>query len=431
MPLELQRLMRFEPPEYIRSSSRRRRSLLCGMFVFLTLIFLMASVSAWNYFDISFGLPSPSSALSESSSPFAVYLSPPEGRIEWSFDTEEAVDVPPVAHGGLAFIMAGRRIDTGRIIALDMDSGRPVWTYRLNGVSDFPVTLAGNFLYAVTRDGRVIALESQSGREVWSYTTGDLLLGRPVVRDGALFAASNGIHALDALTGEPLWVHRTEGGRTTSPLAYSQGIIAVLSEGIHLNLIDAVKGKRRLTTRLWFGGAGMPMILEDTVVLSGDRGRIQAVNLYARDIPMEKALRFWWTKLWLYKSAPRPPDPVGYLWHHRGLGGLSSHIAATGDGRLFLVARHPDHSATLMGIDANTGDALWRFQSRGPFAEGATLAGATLVAGVRAGTVFGMNAASGKIDWQLALGFRVSGVTVAAEDALLVASEEGAVHKIR
>ena len=424
--------MRFEPAESLNlSSSSVRRVLLYALSAFLGGIVVVASVSAWNYFDITLRQASPVSAITESRAEVSSDFKKPLGDIEWSFDTEEAIDVPPIARGGLAFIVAGRRIDTGRIIALDISSGQPVWTYRLDGVSDYPVTLAGDSLYAVTRDGRVVALESQSGQEVWSYTTGDLLLGRPIVRDGVLFAASDGIHALDALTGEPLWIHQTEGSRTTSPLAYSQGIIAVLSEGTHLNLIDAVKGKRRLTTRFWFGGTDMPVIFEDRVIVSGDRGSIQTVNLHARDIPMEKALRFWWTKLWLYKSAPRPPDPVGYSWHHRGVGGLSAHVVASGDGRLFLTAKHPDHSARVIAIDAEYGDVLWQFQSQTLVAEGVTLAGDTLVVGTHAGEVYGLNAESGEITWNLPLDFRVSAVTVTPGDALLVASETGTVHKVR
>ena len=236
------------------------------------------------------------------------------------------------------------------IIALDTTTGQPAWTYTLHGVSDYRPTVAGSFLYAVTRDGRTIALDRQTGQELWIHSSKDILLGSPVVRDGVLYVASDGIHALDAVTGELLWIHETEGGRAISPLTYSGGIIAVLSEGGHLNLIDAAKGKRRLTARLWFGGAGAPFVLGDTVILSGDRGSIQAVDLYARDIPMEKAVRFWWTKLWLYKSAPRPPDPVGYTWHHRGIGGLSARILAADEDRLYLVTRNADQSGSVMQL---------------------------------------------------------------------------------
>lgn len=424
--------MDFQLPQHASPFRRRKRWLsVISISAFSAILLLIAFVSAWNYFDISFNVPSPTSALNESRSQAATLAAPPSGETEWSFNIGEPIAASPVAHGGLAFIVAGRRSDTGRIIALDMASGMPRWTYTLSGVSDFPPAIAGDLLYTVVRDGRIVALDRRSGQEKWTYMTGDLLLGTPVVRDGALFAASDGIHALDALTGELLWIHETERGRTITPLAYSEGIIAVLSEGNHLNLIDAMKGKRRLTARLWFGGADAPVISDDAVVVSGDRGSIQTVRLHARDIPLEKALRFWWGKLWLYKSAPRPPDPVGFSWHNRGIGGLSARTVADGDGRLFLVARYPDHSAEIVAVDASDGDALWQFQSQTIVAEGVTLAGDTLVAGTQAGEVYGLDAETGEITWQVAMGFGVSAITVAPGDALLAASTAGVVHRFR
>ena len=251
------------------------------------------------------------------------------------------------------------------------------------------------------------------------------------MRDGVLYVATDGIHALDADTGELLWVHDTEGGRAISPLTYGEGIIAVLSEGGHLNLVDAVKGKRRLTGRLWFGGGGTPAILGDTVVLSGDRGSVQVVDLHARDIPMEKALRFWWTKLWVYKSAPRPPDPVGYRWHHRGVGGLSARVVAAGGDRLYLVTGNADHSGSVVALNAVFGDIDWKFQSPSPISETAVLGRGALAVGNQAGVLLGLDTSTGKEVWKFNLSFPVRSVTSAADDALLVTSADGSVHLIR
>lgn len=356
---------------------------------------------------------------------------PPSVEVVWSYDTGEAIAVPPVLHGTSAFITAGLQAETGRIIALDTATGQPLWTYRLHGISDYLVTVAGDLLYINTRDGRLIVLEHRTGKESWSYRTEDILHGSPVVQDGRLFLASSKIHALDTLTGQPLWIHEPEGGKAIGPITYSKGIIAVMSAGNHLNLIDAVKGKRRLTKRLWFGGIGTPFILGDRAFLSGDRGSVQAVELQARDIPMEKALRFWWNKLWLYKSAPRPPAPVGYSWFHRGIGGLSARVVAAEDDRLFLVARHPDYSATALAMDATSGEMLWRFNLSSLIAEGVASRGETLVLCTQAGEIYALEAASGEIVWQRDLGFPASTVTVVSENSLLVTSRSGEIHMIR
>ena len=424
--------MRFEPPEPTKSSRhRRRRFLPFVLFVFIALIILVASVSAYNYFDISFRTNHPSSTATQIETVVSPFASPPSGDVVWSYDIGETIAAPPVKHGNTVVITGGLQAETGRIIALDTDTGQPLWTYRLHGVSDYPVTLAGDLLYAGTRDGRLIVLDYRTGKETWSYKTEDILRGSPVVQDGRLFLASSQIHALDALTGQPLWTHEPEGGKAIGPIAYSEGIIAVMSAGNHLNLIDAAKGKRRLTKRLWFGGIGTPVIVGDKAFLSGDRGSVQAVELQARDIPMEKALRFWWNKLWLYKSAPRPPNPVGYDWYHRGIGGISARIATHDVSRLFLVARHPDHSATVVGMDATSGEVLWRFNSGALIAGGVAAVGEPLVFCTQAGEMYALDAASGEIAWQLDLGFPVSTIGVVSGDSLLVASQSGELFLVR
>ena len=438
--------MKYDPPGYAarfrRGNKRRKRRLLAISAASVAAISLLIGlVSAWNYFDFTLHVPSPTSAISEPPAQDPILSVAPSGGIVWSFDTGEPIAALPVIHGARVYVVAGRRIDTGRIIALDLDSGQPTWTYALDGVSDFPPAVGGELLYAVTRDGRVVALDRRSGQEKWTYNAKDFLLGTPAVRDGVLYAASDGIHALDALTGELLWIHQTESGRTTSPLAYSQGIIAVMSEGSHLNLIDAVKGKRRLTTGLWFGGIGAPVIFDDAVVVAGDRGIVQTVALRARDVPMEKALRFWWTKLWLYKSAPRPPAPVGYSWHHRGIGGLSADIVAAGDGRLFFIAKHADRRAEIVALDASGGHELWRFSAGAPISESAALSGhnltagaltsGALIVGARDGWLRGLDAASGEGVWSLSMDFPVSAISVTEENSMLIASEDGVLHKVR
>ena len=424
--------MRFEPPQPTDSIRRRHRRLLpFVLFAFIALIILIASVSAYNYFDISIRANHPSSTTAQTETVAPPFVAPPSGEVAWSYDTGEAIAVPPVVHGNLAFVTAGLQAETGRLIALDTATGQPLWTYRLHGVSDHPVTVAGNLLYAGTRDGRLIVLEHRTGKESWSYKTEDILHGSPAVQEGRLFLASSKIHALDALTGKPLWTHEPEGGKAIGPIAHSMGIVAVMSAGNHLNLIDAIKGKRRLTKRLWFGGIGTPVILGNLVYLSGDRGSVQAVELQARDIPMEKALRFWWNKLWLYKSAPRPPAPIGYSWFHRGIGGLTAHIVAHDDHRLFLVARHPDHSASVVAMDAASEEVLWRFNSGVLIAEGVASVGETLVICTQAGEMYALDAASGAIVWQRDLEILVTTISLVSEDSLLVTSESGEISLVR
>ena len=422
--------LRFTPHEDAPARRRSpRRILLPTILTLLGFAVLICSVSAWNYYDITLQRISPTSDLSESPYEATGLSRIPNGKTKWRFHAGEPIAAAVVEREAV-YIVSGRRAETGRITALRPPDTTPHWTFELSGVSDYPPAVAGDLLYAVTRDGRVIALQRDTGQVQWTYEANEILLGKPVVQDGVLYMASDGIHALDALSGELLWIHDTEGGRAISPLAHSQGTIAVLSEGNHLNLIDAVKGKRRFTNRLWFGGGGAPVILGDTVVVAGDGGSIQTVNLFARDIPMEKALRFWWTRAWVYKSAPRPPPPVGYLWHHRGIGGVSTNVVTAANDRLYLLASHQDHSSSVTAMDANMGEILWEYSSETQIAKAAVLSPRGLLIGDSDGAILVLDGETGRASAALTTGFPVSGLARASEGALLVTSEAGDIHLI-
>ena len=211
--------MRFEAPELGASGRSRRRWIpLLGLSSLCGLLAVIGFLSVWNYFDITLRQVTPSTRLTESADGTTLWVQP-SGRIDLLFQSEEAIAALPAVHDGTAYIVSGRRTETGRITALDLATELTAWTFILNGVSDYRPTVAEDFLYAVTRDGRTIALDRHTGQEQWIHNSKDILLGSPVVRDGVLYVATDGIHALDASTGELLWIHETEGGRAISPLA--------------------------------------------------------------------------------------------------------------------------------------------------------------------------------------------------------------------
>ena len=211
----------------------------------------------------------------------------------------------------------------------------------------------------------------------------------------------------------------------------SQGTIAVLSSGNHLVLVDAQKGKRRYTARLWFGPAGRPAIIDGLVVVSGDHGRLQAFELDVRDVPTWKALRYWWVRLWSWGMAPRPPDPLGFSWHHRGIGGLSARIVDTDQDRLFLALRESDHTGGVAAVNGGSGEVVWQFNTDSLVAEWTALAGDVLIVGTAGGLVYGIDVSSSRVGWKLPVGEPVAAVSVDDQGALLVATSSGKLYKLR
>jgi len=111
------------------------------------------------------------------------------GREKWRFTTDGPVRFAPVAWRDRLFVAS----DDGRLYCLDAGSGRPVWTFR---AVPSPRKVLGN--------GRLISL--------WPVR------GGPAVADGRVYFAAGVwpfegifIYALDAATGDVVWVNDRTG----------------------------------------------------------------------------------------------------------------------------------------------------------------------------------------------------------------------------
>lgn len=109
----------------------------------------------------------------------------------------------PVVADGRVYAAAVR----GGVRALDLQSGRTLWTYdtdaRLSGGPG-----AGEGLVVVGGlEGEVIALDAATGAEKWTQRVSNEVIAAPVVGQGLVFVRSNDgrVTALDAATGERRW----------------------------------------------------------------------------------------------------------------------------------------------------------------------------------------------------------------------------------
>ena len=139
-------------------------------------------------------------------------------RPAWSFDTG-ALDLQgtPLVIGGLMYVTAA-----SRIVALEPETGRPVWTFEAPG----PVSRRGVAywpggggvpprLYSGAGDGRMVAVEAQTGRLVTSFGEGGFVDLKASVRgnaDGRLMLVTPPVVYRDVIvTGGT----NTEGGPST------------------------------------------------------------------------------------------------------------------------------------------------------------------------------------------------------------------------
>ena len=145
--------------------------------------------------------------------------------------------------------------------------------------------IAGERVFAATRDGRVRAFDARTGESIWDTDTDSPLSGGPGVGDGlVLLGSSDGeVLALGETDGEIRWRARVSSEVLSSP--ESQGGIAVVrtidgklfglssDDGTRLWVYD------RTTPVLTLRGTSSPVLAEGVAVAGFDSGQIVAVAL--------------------------------------------------------------------------------------------------------------------------------------------------------
>jgi outer membrane protein assembly factor BamB len=138
-----------------------------------------------------------------------------DGGQKWRYATKGAVLHTPVVHGDLLVFSN----DSDRVFAIERETGKWRWQYERETPDEFTVrghggvTIAGEVVYAGFADGNVVALNAATGDVLWVRSlAGDKTQfidvdTTPVVSDGVLFAASasGGVYALDISNGTEKW----------------------------------------------------------------------------------------------------------------------------------------------------------------------------------------------------------------------------------
>ncbi|MCE9546037.1 MAG: PQQ-binding-like beta-propeller repeat protein [Planctomycetia bacterium] len=135
-------------------------------------------------------------------------------------------------------IIVGRRMivgfnDRDKVVALDIDTGRELWTFYCDGPVRFPPAALGERIFVASDDGWLYALDAADGSVAWKFrgapgprkSIGNKRViscwparGGPVVCDGKVYFAASiwpfmgtFIYALDAATGRVDWVNDGTG----------------------------------------------------------------------------------------------------------------------------------------------------------------------------------------------------------------------------
>ena len=130
-----------------------------------------------------------------------VLLERATGKLIWRHRVPGTVSGGPLIAGSRVFA-ATQAVPDGRVLAIELRTGKRLWTARTGGVSP-PLALADSLIVAVTDEGQVLGLDPTTGARRWRRTVGRAARATPVPTPAGIAVATLGdsLFLLDAATG--------------------------------------------------------------------------------------------------------------------------------------------------------------------------------------------------------------------------------------
>jgi len=187
----------------------------------------------------------------------------------------------------LVIVAEGER----RLVALDLRTGEPRWSFTARHAGTFRMRRAGRLLVVVSGDATVTALDLASGEVVWRFGDRVPFHTTPLLHRDQLFAvageATRGaarLYALDAYAGEHLWSCAIDA-TVCAPACVTKDTVAVpvsTREGVMLEGRSVSDGVVRWQTALSAvaGSNARPAVtaFDDLFVANLPTGRVLAVD---------------------------------------------------------------------------------------------------------------------------------------------------------
>jgi outer membrane protein assembly factor BamB len=284
-----------------------------------------------------------------------------DGAIAWSVDAGAAIRAAPVSVGPALYVPTDKAL-----LKLDLATGRRLWASSLGkGEKRLPAedpksrgdhysssaVVAGDSVYAGSRDGCVYRFNAESGATIGRYCATDLITATPVVDGDRVYFASfdHYVYAAERDTGRIVWKRDTHGA-VPRDLALAGHNILAGSRSYDLTAFDKTTGEPAWTRYYWFSWVdSVPNVVGSTIYI----GSSDSLRVYAIDAGTGK-------KLW-------ESQVPGWSWARPAVGKSTVYASVTGTAMQYVGPR----SGGFAAIDRQTGRPRWMIESKKPEKAGA------------------------------------------------------------
>ncbi|OGO43938.1 MAG: hypothetical protein A2137_02665 [Chloroflexi bacterium RBG_16_58_8] len=168
------------------------------------------------------------------------------------------------------------------------------------------------------------------------------------------------------------------------------------------------------------------MVAGDVAYFPDTSGNLFAVNIQARNWPLENTIDVFWKTLYIYGAAPRPPAPSGYVWVHKiGSKARQTSSPALIEDKLYLGAGN-----ALLSLDINTRKPAWSFATKDTVTSSPAVTDKAIFFGSQDGWFYALDRATGAKLWEIPTGGQITSSPALADGVVYFGSHDGKLYAI-
>lgn len=290
--------------------------------------------------------------------------SPSPGQLKWQITVDGQVASNPTIAAGVVYFGT----NTGRIYAVDQQSGQHLWATEIGGAiqAEFDLAVAGGMVYPASVDKHIYAVDSRTGQVVWQFDAANLH-NSATAGAGAVYVGSTNLYAVDPQSGRQLWQFDTDG-LVKPPPVVAGGMVYVENTKGYLYAIEAQSGQQ-----LWQFNAedgvrwGELSEVVDGVIYAGTDS-----YLFAVDTKTGQAK-------WRFDAARQP-------------------VAAAANGMVYVGSS----SGQVYALASESGQELWQFKTGAQVVVAPAIADGVVYVSSDDHQLYALDGQTGQVLWQFA-----------------------------